>query len=152
MTTCGEFHTFLYIWRGIWMSLISPNLMAFYPIIADFLLKIIVLIGEHYYTDFNVKNKILNFGAKSTRCLWRHTAYPKRVNTTIKCVISQKIFPVNRLGEKTPISDHHDSHLFCCFFLPYIKEQLSSWSYKKQKCDLMTAFLVLTRNCLIVVG
>ena len=43
--------------------------MAFYPIIADFLLKIIVLIGEHYYTDFNVKNKILNFGSKFKRCL-----------------------------------------------------------------------------------
>ena len=57
----------------------------------DFLRKIIILTGEHYYTDFNVKNKILNFGAKFKRCLWRHTADPKRVNTTIKCVISQTI-------------------------------------------------------------
>ena len=57
--------------------------MTFYPIWVGFSLKIIILIGEHCYTDFNVKNKILNFGAKFKLCLWRHTVNHKRVNTTI---------------------------------------------------------------------
>ena len=51
------------------MSLTSHNLMTFYPIWVGFSLKIIILIGEHCYTDFNVKNKILNFGAKFKLCL-----------------------------------------------------------------------------------
>ena len=41
------------------MSLISHNLMAFYSIWVGFSLNIIILIGEHSYTDFNVKNKFL---------------------------------------------------------------------------------------------
>ena len=41
------------------MSLLSHNLVVFYPIWVGFLLKIIVLIGEHCYTDFNVKTKFL---------------------------------------------------------------------------------------------
>ena len=43
--------------------------MAFYPIWMGFSLKVIVLIGEHCYTDFNVKNKIFNFDTKFKRCL-----------------------------------------------------------------------------------
>ena len=39
---------------------ISHNLMAFFPIWVGFSLKII-LIGEHCYTDFNVKNQNLKF-------------------------------------------------------------------------------------------
>ena len=46
------------------MSLISYNLKAFYPIWVGVSLKIIILIGEHSYTDFNVKNKTFNFGSK----------------------------------------------------------------------------------------
>ena len=51
------------------MSLLSHNLVVFYPIWVGFLLKIIVLIGEHCYTDFNVENKIFNFGTKFKCCL-----------------------------------------------------------------------------------
>ena len=51
------------------MSLISHKLMAFYPIWVGFSLKIIILMGKHSYTDFNVKNKTFNFGAKFKRCL-----------------------------------------------------------------------------------
>ena len=40
---------------------ISHNLMAFHPIWVGFSLKIIILIGEHCYTDFNVKNQNLKF-------------------------------------------------------------------------------------------
>ena len=46
------------------MSLISHNLMAFYPIWVGFSLKIIIVIGKHGYTDFNVKYKIFNIGTK----------------------------------------------------------------------------------------
>ena len=55
---------FFYISREIWMPLICYNLMAFYLIWVGFSLKIIILIGEHCYADFCVKNKILNFSAK----------------------------------------------------------------------------------------
>ena len=51
------------------MSLISHNLKAFYAIWVGFSLKIIILIGEHCYRNFNVKNKILNFDAKFKLCL-----------------------------------------------------------------------------------
>ena len=43
--------------------------MAFYLIWVAFSLEIIILIGEHCYTDFKVKNKISNFGAKFKHCL-----------------------------------------------------------------------------------
>ena len=55
---------FFYSSREIRMSLICFNLMAFYLIWVGFSLKIIILIGEHCYADFFVKNKILNFSAK----------------------------------------------------------------------------------------
>ena len=55
---------FFYISREIRMSLICFSLMAFYLIWVGFSLKIIILIGEHCYADFCVKNKILNFSAK----------------------------------------------------------------------------------------
>ena len=42
------------------MSLISHNIMAFYPISVGFSLKTNIFIGEHCYTIFNVKNKIFN--------------------------------------------------------------------------------------------
>ena len=45
--------------------------MAFYLIWVAFSLEIIILIGEHCYTDFKVKNKISNFGAKFKHCLWQ---------------------------------------------------------------------------------
>ena len=82
---------FFYISREIWMPLICYNLMAFYLIWVGFSLKIIILIGEHCYADFCVKNKILNFSAKFFFCLWRHTVNHRRVNTTIKRLFSQAI-------------------------------------------------------------
>ena len=115
----AHFIHFFYIWREIWMYLISHNLMAFSPIWMGFWLKISIFIGEHCYTKFNVKNKMLSFGAKFKRCLWRHTANHKCFNTTIKCGISQKMFmPIfvsfeiicmslwTEWEKKTPISDH----------------------------------------------
>ena len=56
--------------QGTWEILMSlNNLIVFYPIWVGFSLKIIILIGEHCYKDFNVKNKISNFGAKFKLCL-----------------------------------------------------------------------------------
>ena len=75
--------------------------MAFYPIWVGFSLKTLILIGEHCYTDFNAKNKILNFGAKFKRCLWRHTVSHKR-----RLIWNNLHVSVNRVGGKAPISDH----------------------------------------------
>ena len=43
--------------------------MLFYWIWVGLSLKIIVLIGEHCYTNFNINIQILNFGAEFDSCL-----------------------------------------------------------------------------------
>ena len=75
-TIYREFHTFFYIWREDWMCLMSDNFMPFYWIRVGFSLKIIVLIGDHCYTNFNINIQILNVGAEFERCLWLHVMSP----------------------------------------------------------------------------
>ena len=116
---------FFYISREIRMSLICFSLMAFYLIWVGFSLKIIILIGEHCYADFFVKNKHL---------IWNNLHVL-----------------VNRLGGKAFISDHRDSHIFAASLLIRFKLIIRN-KFGKQNCNLMTALLVLTRNCLIIDG
>ena len=51
------------------MCLISDNFMPFYWIRIGFSLEIIVLIGDHCHTTFNINIQILNVGAEFERCL-----------------------------------------------------------------------------------